>query len=82
MKCIHGVKVISGYEKILKLFLYKILQLLHCYIFKFNFVFFSGFNFGAKKIILMTDFSPEFTDDNADVIINGLKNEEIELSVM
>ncbi|KAK7085706.1 hypothetical protein SK128_020501 [Halocaridina rubra] len=41
-----------------------------------------GIRFSNKRIILMTDFSGEFSDDQTTQIIAGLKNHEIELSVM
>lgn len=42
----------------------------------------SGMRFSSKKIVLMTDFSGEFSDDQASKIIAGLNNSGIELSVM
>ncbi|ROT84418.1 ATP-dependent DNA helicase 2 subunit 2 [Penaeus vannamei] len=41
-----------------------------------------GMRFSSKKIVLMTDFSGEFSDDQASKIIAGLTNSGIELSVI
>ncbi|XP_042886525.1 X-ray repair cross-complementing protein 5-like isoform X2 [Penaeus japonicus] len=41
-----------------------------------------GSRFSSKKIVLMTDFSGEFSDDQASKIIAGLNNSGIELSVI
>ena len=43
---------------------------------------FSNLRFNSKKIVLMTDFSSEFTDDQVNQIILGIKNNGIDLSVM
>ncbi|XP_047480476.1 X-ray repair cross-complementing protein 5-like [Penaeus chinensis] len=41
-----------------------------------------GMRYSSKKIVLMTDFSGEFSDDQASKIIAGLNNSGIELSVI
>ncbi|KAK3876763.1 hypothetical protein Pcinc_018476 [Petrolisthes cinctipes] len=38
--------------------------------------------FSGRKIVLMTDFSGEFSDDQTTSIISGLKNQDIDLSVI
>lgn len=42
----------------------------------------SGKRFNGKKIVLLTDFSGEFSDDQSTAITSGLLNEGIELVVM
>ncbi|KAK8726331.1 hypothetical protein OTU49_010215 [Cherax quadricarinatus] len=41
-----------------------------------------GGRFTSKKIVLLTDFSGEFSDDQTSKIITGLKNQGIELNVI
>ncbi|XP_071549630.1 X-ray repair cross-complementing protein 5 [Panulirus ornatus] len=41
-----------------------------------------GEQFSSKKIVLFTDFSGEFSDDQTLKIISGLKNQGIELSII
>nr|XP_045583822.1 X-ray repair cross-complementing protein 5-like isoform X1 [Procambarus clarkii] len=41
-----------------------------------------GGRFTSKKIVLLTDFSGEFSDDQTSKIIAGLKNQGIELNVI
>lgn len=53
-----------------------------CFMVTELFFLFSGMRFSSKKIVLMTDFSGEFSDDQASKIIAGLTNSGIELSVM
>lgn len=49
---------------------------------RIQFVYSRNAQFSGRKIVLMTDFSGEFSDDQAASIISGLKNQEIDLSVM
>ena len=44
--------------------------------------FYRTYGFKGKKIVLVTDFNADFSDDQATTIINGLMNLEIELTVM
>ncbi|RXG71453.1 X-ray repair cross-complementing protein 5 [Armadillidium vulgare] len=41
-----------------------------------------GIMYGSKKIVLMTDFNGEFSDDQTETIIEGVKSMGIELSVI